>query len=94
MRYVGVRGLNNFQSCLTPRKVPSVIRSYRGGEATESGQLSGALAVILPAAQKNVVPKTKTPTKAQSLGIFRMGEETGSLVGKKKKSAEAEKEER
>lgn len=29
MRYVDVRGLNNFQSLLTPRRVPSVIRSYR-----------------------------------------------------------------
>lgn len=60
MRYVYVRGLNNFQSLLTPRKVPSVIHSCREDEGYKSPASSQRLWRCTSSGSENVV---QTPTK-------------------------------
>lgn len=52
MRYVDVRGLNNFQSFLTPCRVPSVIRLYREDGRYRVQAALGGSEGVLPAARK------------------------------------------
>lgn len=85
MRYVGVRGLNNFQSFLTLRKVPSMIRLYREDESYRvRPALRVSLAVILPAAQKMWLKKLRQKEEeAQSLGDIQDGRRSRESCKKK-----------